>query len=100
MLVRPQPMQNVVRGSITHTLMQGLVSAVRVSPIPNLSFRVAHTLNRFAGQDGSKLRPLSTQLFQSELRLAVSPRLQLAAILQYNSDLEILSGNARRLYRL
>jgi hypothetical protein len=27
-LVRPQPMQNSVRGSTTHTLIQGLISAV------------------------------------------------------------------------
>jgi hypothetical protein len=29
--VRPQPMQNCVRGSITHTLMQGLVSVLTTS---------------------------------------------------------------------
>ncbi|MCU0683372.1 MAG: carbohydrate binding family 9 domain-containing protein [Polyangiaceae bacterium] len=68
---------------------------LRVAPIPHLSAFASYELSRFADLPDPELAPRLTHLFQSELRLAATPKLQLAGLAQYNSDAGVASGNAR-----
>jgi hypothetical protein len=84
----------VQTGSYYVSKYQALNATLRASPIPNFSLLVSHQVNRF--DDVPDLRgPLFTHLFRTEARVAFSPRVQFATIVQYNSDLALVTGNAR-----
>jgi len=71
-----------------------------VSPIPHLSFVGTHTFNRFSRIPGGARDHLDTHLAIGEARLAVSPRLQLIGLGQYNSDRETFATNVRLAWEL
>ncbi len=68
---------------------------LRLAPLPHVSAFAMYELTRFADLPDPALGPRLTHLVQSELRLAATPKLQLAGIAQYNSDAGVVSGNAR-----
>ncbi|HEU4406443.1 MAG TPA: DUF5916 domain-containing protein [Polyangiaceae bacterium] len=68
---------------------------LQLAPLPHLYALASYELGRFADLPDPALGPRLTHLFQSELRVAATPKLQLAGIAQYNSDAGVASGNAR-----
>jgi Domain of unknown function (DUF5916)/Carbohydrate family 9 binding domain-like len=68
---------------------------LQLAPVPHLYALASYELGRFANLPDPSLGPRLTHLFQSEVRLAATPKLQFAGIAQYNSDAGVASGNAR-----
>jgi hypothetical protein len=74
---------------------QRAVGKLQLAPLPHLFAFASYELGRFSNLPDPDLGPRLTHLFQSELRVAATPKLQLAGIAQYNSDAGVASGNAR-----
>jgi uncharacterized protein DUF5916/cellulose/xylan binding protein with CBM9 domain len=74
---------------------QRAVGKLQLAPLPHLSAFASYELGRFSDLPDPTMGPRLTHLFQSELRIAATPKLQFAGLAQYNSDAGVASGNAR-----
>lgn len=75
---------NVSTGGFFDGRMEEIVGTARWAPSPRIAMNVDYTINRLRAV-GVNDTTLTTQLIAPELRLAWSPRLQLAAFYQYNT---------------
>ncbi len=75
---------NISTGGFFDGRMEEAVGTARWAPSPRVAMNVDYTINRLRAV-GVTDTTLTTQLIAPELRLAWSPRLQLAAFYQYNT---------------
>jgi hypothetical protein len=82
-------------GSYYTASWQRAIGRLQLAPLPHLYAYASYELGRFADLPDPEMSPRLTHLFQSELRVAASPKLQFSGLGQYNSDAGVVSGNAR-----
>lgn len=82
-------------GSYYSASWQRAIGRLQLAPLPHLYAYASYELGRFADLPDPEMSPRLTHLFQSELRVAATPKLQFSGLGQYNSDAGVVSGNAR-----
>lgn len=80
-------------GSYFDGTLRGATTRLAWAPRPQVVFETAHTVSRFDGVGGQGRRV--THLLAPELRLAATPRTQLAVFYQHNTSIRQGALNAR-----